>query len=241
VDWKRIGERRHFEWFCQAAELPLIPGCIEQPEPPAPDIIAEFAGLGRIAFELVRLNDPDHLTRLRLLHQMPGFLDGQLAALQVERRQALTAKFRDAYITIDFQGAASLAQRRQAMPFVWDMLDAVPDDFRGAVDLYGKNPPAELSMIWVSRIKTDGRPYFRSQSIGYVLPLRPEEITGKLRKSYATDHPLELLAYVENGEMAHLNAEREIREVVNRWLPGSQFRRVWVFEGLLRNVSLSLP
>jgi hypothetical protein len=81
---KRAHERWTFEAFCAAANLPLVPGSIEQPEPPAPDLVAEFAGAGRIAFELVRLNDPDQLIRLRLMHRMPGFLDRQFAALPAD-------------------------------------------------------------------------------------------------------------------------------------------------------------
>jgi hypothetical protein len=120
-----------------------------------------------------------------------------------------------------------LTQRRRALPLVWDALEALPEGHRGKVDLYGRIPSAELAMIWVSRIKTDGRPYFRS-TFGYVLPLRVNEIAGKLHKRYDCKEPLELLAYIENREMAHLNAEREITEIVNCWLPKSQFRRVWI-------------
>jgi hypothetical protein len=112
ADAKRAHGRATFEAFCAAAELPLVPDTIEHPEPPAPDLIAKLQGVGRVAFELVRLNDPDHLTRMRLMHQMPGFLDEQFASPPAERHKALTAKYADAYITIDFQGAATLAQRR---------------------------------------------------------------------------------------------------------------------------------
>jgi hypothetical protein len=241
VDWKRLGERRHFEMFCTAAELPLVPGSIEQPEPPAPDLVAEFQGMGRVAFELVRLNDPDHLTRFRLMQQMPGFLERQFAALPVERHQALTAKYIDAHIIVDFHGAATLAQRRRVLPYVWEVMEGLPDGYQGKVDLYGREPPAELSMIWINRIITGGRPWFRSQTAGFVLPLRVEEIERKLQKRYDTEAPLELLAYVENGEVAHQSDVDQITEIVARLLPTSQFRRVWVYEGLLRRIGMRLP
>jgi hypothetical protein len=240
VNWKRESERAHFEMFCEAARLPLIPESIEQPDPPAPDLVAELEGSGRVAFELVRLNDPDHLTRFRLMQQMPGFLERQFAALPAERRLALTARYIDAEIIIDFQGAATLAQRRRVLPYVWVVLEGLPDGHQGKVDLYGREPPAELALMWINRIRTDGRARFRSQTTGFVLPLRVEEIERKLRKRYETDHPLELLAYVENGEMAHLADAARITEVVERLLPKSQFRRVWVYEGLLRQVGLCL-
>jgi hypothetical protein len=226
--------------FCTAAELPLVPSSIEQPEPPAPDLIAELQGIGRVAFELVRLNNPDHLTRFRLMQLMPAFLARQFAALPTDRHQSLTAKYIDGHIIVDFHGAASLAQRRRALPYVWDVLDGLPDGYQGKVDLYGREPPAELAMIWINRVKTAGGPRFRSQTVGYVLPLRVEEIERKLQKRYDTQAPLELLAYVENGEIAHLNDAARITEVVERLLPTSQFRRVWVFEGLLRQVGLCL-
>jgi hypothetical protein len=241
VDSKRIGERRHFEWFCEAAGLPLIPGSIEQPDSPAPDVIADFQGLGRIAFELVRLNDPDHLTRFRLMQQMPDFLDRQFAALPAGRHQALTARYIDAHIIVDFHGAATLAQRRGVLPYVWDILEGLPAGHEGKVDLYGREPPAELAMIWINRIKTGGRPRFRSQTMGYVLPLRVEEIERKLLKRYSTEAPLELLAYVENGEVAYQSDVDQITEIVGRCLPESQFQRVWVYEGLLRRIGMRLP
>src|ERR1035441_6754534 len=223
IDWKRVGERRHFEWFCEAAELPLISDSIEQPEPPAPDIVAEFAGLGRVAFELVRLNNPDHLRSSRFTQQMPAFLERHFDALPAERHQALSSKYSDAHIIVDFHGAATLPQRRRVLPYVWQVLEGLPDGHQGAVDLYGREPPADLRLLYINRIETGGRPRFRSQNMGFVLQLRVEEIEQKLRKRYDTGAPLELLAYVENGEVAHLADVARIREAVERGLPGSQF------------------
>jgi hypothetical protein len=64
IDFKREHELRTFQQFCDAAALRIVPDTVRQPDPPAPDLIAELEGNGRVAFELVRLNDPDQLTRL---------------------------------------------------------------------------------------------------------------------------------------------------------------------------------
>ena len=77
--------------------------------------------------------------------------------------------------------------------------------------------------------------------MGFVLPLRVEEIERELQKRYNTEAPLELLAYVENGEVAHQDDAERIAEIAKRRLPGSQFRCVWVYEGLLRRVGMRLP
>ncbi len=78
-DFKRDHELRTFQQFCDAAGFKIIPDTVSQPNPPAPDLIAELEGEGRVAFELVRLNDPDQLTRLSLMHQTPQFLQAEFA------------------------------------------------------------------------------------------------------------------------------------------------------------------
>jgi hypothetical protein len=135
-DWKRLHEAAIFEQFCTAEALTPIAGSIEQPEPPAPDLIADFGTVGRIAFELVRLNDSEQLTRMALMSRTPAFLDGAFASLPDDIRTRLTAKYVDGVITIEFKGAVDFAQRRTVLPFVWAALDALPDGFRGKVD-YG--------------------------------------------------------------------------------------------------------
>ena len=71
-----------------------------------------------------------------------------------------------------------------------------------------------------------------------MLPLVADRIGAKLQKRYQCAAPLDLLAYVHWGELAHMNATDEIVTVVNRYLPGSQFRQVWLYEELLRRVAL---
>lgn len=85
IDWKRDHELRTFDHFCAAAGLQIVPGSIRQPDPPAPDLIADIEGDESVAFELVRLNNDDQLTRLNLMHQTPRFLASEFAALFPKR------------------------------------------------------------------------------------------------------------------------------------------------------------
>ena len=66
-----------------------------------------------------------------------------------------------------------------------------------------------------------------------MLPLAADRIGAKLQKRYQYTEPLDLLAYVHWGELAHANAADEIAAVVTRHLFGSQFRQVWVYDGFL--------
>jgi hypothetical protein len=235
---KRDHELRTFEEFCAAARLTIVPGTIVQPDPPAPDLSAEFELLGRTAFELVRLNHPDQLTRLSLMHLTPQFLANAFTALPVEMHARLSSMYADGIITVHFRGAVNFGERRRALPFVWDTLASQPAGFVGKVDLWQLSAPEAIELIWVNRGKTFGTPYFKTQTAGYVLPLAVDRVGEKLQKHYQCAEPLELLAYVHWGELAHANAADEIAAVVERHLPGSQFRRVWVYEGLIHRVAL---
>jgi hypothetical protein len=239
IDWKREHELRTFEQFCAAAGLTIVPGTVGQPVAPAPDIIAEIEGAGRVAFELVRLNDSDQLTRVNLMQQTPQLLAAAFEVLPPDMHARLCSMYADGIIKVQFRGAVDPGQRKKALPFIWKTLAERPAGFSGKVDLWELGAPEAIELIWVTRGKTvGGIPNFESQTAGYVLPLAAGRIGEKLQKRYECAEPLELLAYVHWGELAHANAADEIASVVNRHLSGSQFRQVWVYEGLLRRVAL---
>jgi hypothetical protein len=124
--------------------------------------------------------------------------------------------YADGIITIQFRGAVDLGQRRRALPFVWATLASLPVGHIGTVDLWGRDAPQAVELIWVNRGKTPGGiPYFKTQTAGYVFPLAADRIGEKLQKRYQCTEPLDLLAYVHWGELAHINAADEIAAVVN--------------------------
>jgi hypothetical protein len=100
ADRKVIDERSIFERFCAAASLEVTPGSVVQPEPPAPDLQAEIVGAGTVAFELVRLNDDDHLMRFSFMQQTLLLLHKEFAALDAATHAALSAKYADGLIAV---------------------------------------------------------------------------------------------------------------------------------------------
>ncbi len=64
-------ERAIFERFAQDARLVVRAQSITQPNPP--DILCEVEGLGRVAFELVQLDDAEELQRMGYLHRAREF------------------------------------------------------------------------------------------------------------------------------------------------------------------------
>jgi hypothetical protein len=231
---KHRRERAVFEQFAASAGLIVVPGSLQQLRPPAPDIIVELSTLGRVAFELVRINNPEQLAVNSLRQQSRILLNAEFAKLDPQRRGRLSSLYVDGIITFFFRGTCSLAERRTALPFVWDELKILPPGYKGKLDLYGKSPPAALELVYISRAKTFGHLEFQCFSCGFVPLPCLDEIAGKLAKSYDCAEPLELIAYLEFGELAHARSEGDLKELVTCILPSSRFRRVWVFEQLLR-------
>lgn len=79
---------------------------------PDADLIVELQGSGRVACELLRLNDPDHLARFRLMQQMPGFLDRAFAALHGRWLWRLDCSAHERQLG----GGAERLERRAPMP-----------------------------------------------------------------------------------------------------------------------------
>jgi hypothetical protein len=55
-----------------------------------------------------------------------------------------------------------------------------------------------------------------------------ESLAGKFANLYKWSEALELLAYVEPGELAHQGAEEMLPKRVGDLLAGSEFTRVWI-------------
>jgi hypothetical protein len=76
---KSAEERGIFERFAEAAKLEIVPGSIEQLDPP--DIVCNIIGLGRVGFELTAVDDAKELTRMALNARTSTLWTRELASL----------------------------------------------------------------------------------------------------------------------------------------------------------------
>jgi hypothetical protein len=235
-DHKRAGERAAFERFAAAAEIRVLPGSLTQPDPPAPDITAEVEGVGRIAFELVRLDADDEFLSRRMFLEARDLLQSEFQQLPDRKRIGIEAKFSSSGIAVEFRRFADTAARRRALTKVWPLIEGLPASHDGEVDMWGR-AISDIESLWVIPEPERTSLYFRSFIVGSPMPVHTERLTVKLQRRYACAEPLELLAYNEVEELAHLADEQRIRDAVESQIAGSQFRRVWVFDGFLNRVA----
>ena len=237
---KRGHERFVFCRFCAAAGLVVMDGSIEQPNDDPPDLRAEVEGQGRTAFELVRLNDFDDLKTKSRVGPGDRLLRTSFAALEDSRRSALTAKFADCGINLCFDGLSPDADRKEALAYLWNRLEELPADHNGQVHLARPATPSALLFLYVTRAHCDDGPHLHAFGMGGEYPLDLNQLRTKLATRYDRSERLELLAYVDSGEIAFMGAIERIEELVAELLPQSSFHTVWIYEGLLDRVSFAL-
>lgn len=238
---QKLGHERFiFNRFCAAAGLDVIEGSVEQPKNDPPDLRASIRVYGPTAFELVRLNDPDDLqTKSR---QLPGgrLFWSSFAALEEPRRAALTAKFADCALTLAFNGTSNDQARRKALAFLWGLLEALPAEHNGQVRHERFKAPAAIVGLYVTHTFGRDGPHLQCISFGYEYQLDLEQLRKKLATPYSRAERLELLAYIDRGEIAFLGATERIEELVSELLPNSSFHTVWIYEGLLDRVAFAV-
>jgi hypothetical protein len=61
------------------------------------------------------------------------------------------------------------------------------------------------------------------------------KLEEKLGKTYQSDAPIELLAYA--AEISRMSDDARIPEILDQMMPDSVYRRVWIFEQLLRKAT----
>jgi hypothetical protein len=230
ADRKRGAERAVFERFAATAEIRLVPGSVAQPDPPAPDISADIEGAGRIAFELVRLDADDEFLSRRMFLEARELLESEFQKLPERQRAAIGAKFSSSGIAVEFHRFADTAARRRALA------EDLPASHDGEVDMCGR-AIQDVESLWVIPEPERTSLYFRSFIVGSPMPVHADRLSEKLQRRYVCTEPLELLAYNEVEQLAHLADEQRIRDAVESQIAGSQFRRVWVFDGFLNRIA----
>jgi hypothetical protein len=240
---KQAIERRTFEALAPLIGWEIVPGSVQQPAPPQPDILCEVVERGPVAVELVSLDDED--TRLRLSNM---FNTRDAWALALSRwpedvQHRLRADLLNAYISLNFSEDLGTRDRAEVLRAVQQVLSAAPN-FAGAIAAESIGTPPGFHGAKVGRFDhiKDG-PKFSAPSAGYWKPPQANKIAEKLSdKTYTPAAPLELFAYSPHDEPdGAVGSLEEIHAVVAKHLSGSQFRCVHVFHlGFLKHIC-SMP
>lgn len=227
---KEEEERRTFEFLISLTGMVVAPGSIQQNPPPSPDIECQIEGLGPLAFELVALDAAYTRTRLNQMRATRETWDRALKSWPETEQKLLLADCTNMSVSLSIDERAGSNARTQIMKEIQERLLAKGAGFRG--ELFDQDDyPELLEGARVFRDEITEGPRIYAPSAGAWLAPQVDKIREKLaEKNYQTERPLELITYATHDEAdGHVESLPMIEDCVQQHLPGSRFRRVWVF------------
>lgn len=222
-------ERAVFLEFVPASGLTIDPESVKSRNPPAPDIVCEISGRGRVGFELTELIDQDFMARLSLLGKTKRHLsETWKSKLSDEDSSEFQRKYSNALLHFVYEDGATLRDREGATIIALQALLALADGIEGAIP----GPPELSPVIREVRISrgTFSGPILDVDSFGWLGDPTSEACRKKLSKHYECDYPIELLAYVEFDLLPPEGAWQGAIEELSESFTKSQFEKVWVFD-----------
>lgn len=236
---KQAIECRIFKALAPLIGWEIVPGSVQQPAPPQPDILCEVVGRGVVAVELVSLDAEDTRVRMANMFNTRDAWGFALSRWPGELQQRLRADLLNAYISLNFLEDLGTRDRARVLHVIQEVLLATPG-FSGEITAESIGTPRGFHGARVGRFDhiKDG-PKFSAPSVGFWKAPQVHKIAEKLSdKTYTPAAPMELFAYSPHDEPdGAVGSLEEIQAVIAEHLPGSQFQCVHVFHlGFLTHI-----
>ncbi len=228
-----------FRRFVSITALAIDPDSIRNRVPPAPDILCRHNTDGLVAFELVQLIDHGFASRCGNQSDIQDVLGSHYEQLEDERKAAFDQRYGNAMLYFRFKCKTTGAKVRGNIAAMFSELSDLPDAFEGIVATFkAKRVEEFLKSVSISRGAFNG-PEFVVENIGGIGNSTIPAIKKKLTKTYTTEHPIELLGYLDDAAMLPLQLLIGRTEEFLNGLPDlGPFRRIWVVD--LRNERLAI-
>ena len=218
-----------FRQFLSAIGITELAGALEKRQPPEPDLLLRHPDGSKVAYELVELLDETHARMIGLLLGTKTALRAHFENLPPDRRALFEGKFGDALLYFHFSQLTTLNQRRSVFASAFDKLLALPTGVTGEVLENDSEIGQTLRSVSVSRGIVG--PIFDPEAFGWIGDPTVPNIKQKFRKSYVSNYPIELVAYVDGNPMfpddVWLGNLKEFVESQPKPFP---FRQLWIFD-----------
>jgi hypothetical protein len=219
-------ERRTFERFLSARGIDASSANIQQPDPPAPDILWRQPSGERTAVELLEVRDRGAAQRLDRKLTAEDECWKTFRELSSDQQH----RFNGRAIQFFFNEGTSAAQAARSSRDAIHHLLQQTELPRGSVSFDGILPKC-IQQIDVRTTQLDG-PMFDVASFGSFGDGIVASVEAKLTKKYTSVYSIELLVWYEKHGSATFEIHR--REWLSALLSGrggcQPFRRIWVFD-----------
>ena len=236
---KELRQKAHelalFKRFCNIKPFAIVEGTLTQPPPPAPDIRVEILGDGLIGFELVCIDEPAYLRGLNLMPESARLLTDFYERQSTDERAAFDERYRDAMLHLHFVDTAGQRGVRRTLRPVFNALMHLPAGLKGPALEDQQTRVDGVQHVYISRGESFSGPEFTTPTSGMLTGLNIGALEAKLDKAYESDRPVDLLAYAM--EVSRQADDDAIKALLDERMPGSSYRRVWVYEHMLNKAT----
>jgi hypothetical protein len=224
-----------FNRFVEASGIQVIPDSIKKLEPLNPDIFCELIDGTTLAVEITEITD----------RGLSKGTSDQLA-LQKYLKDYYTKypipALADAYIVVEFADDLTLQQRRQAVKPLFQLLQTLPSNYSGEIDVKQSMVSNIVTRLHIDRFDLV-KPEFDVSLGTSIADMTMSTLMNKLRnKHYETDAKrLELLAYYGIYPSNFDTGFEPNIEGVKSHIRASQFNKVWIFDLRSEQVQWKYP
>lgn len=231
-------ELNAFSVFLDASGEPIDQSSVQSKGPPAPDIECRYSNGQPVAYELVELLDRDFKRTCKLQQSKARAFDEHLRRISAIDRRRFSAAFHNADICVDFHDGCPLNKIKALVPSVFKELLLLPSGFEGQLYAFtNMDLTKSVQSISIMRGGFSG-PLFNAQAIGSVGDPCIETVQNKMKKTYDTSLPIELIAYIDTNPMFPEDVWKpRLDQYVSGLLSLAPFRKLWVVD--LRRVAIA--
>lgn len=227
-----------FHRYCELRRITAID--IEERQPPEPDVLASVEG-SWVAYELTEAVEPEYARKLSDMSKTAPLIRAKYGELPKERRDRIEAPHGGKVIDICFHTDVTLRDRERLLTDVFSFIADVPAA-RGSDELeWIETPFEQLDHIGMKQIRWDGIHWEPGAPAGWIDPQSALQarLNDKMgNKQYETEHPIELIVYLDREVSPPENTgwEDDLASLAEGQLKASPFRAAWLMNCWTKSV-----
>jgi hypothetical protein len=235
-------ELRVFSIFVACCGEPIDPCSVTKENPPSPDISCKYTNGDVVSFELVEFLEQGFARTYGFQSRVVSALNEHFRKMDARDRATFLTLYGDADIQVNFQDDCSSGRALQAIPQIFRELLLKPAGFEDLIDTFS-DPGLLRAVLSISVQRANIRgPIFDSPSGGFLDDPCVDAIAQKLRKSYTTTAPIELIAYIDRNPMFPEDVWKPQLTSFLGGLPSiAPFRRIWVLDLNTQKIEMKWP
>jgi hypothetical protein len=232
-------EIKIFKQFVEISRLPIIDDSIRKMPEPLPDIECQDSSGNKLAFELVELLDENFAVMFDWTVVGKFLIYSLYDGLPPDLKDALDKLYAHADIYFTFKEGVTKNKVRQQMTEVFRELLNLPSDLTEVRTFSNKKVASLIKEIMILRSSVNG-PMFSINAVARMGDPTPGALFQKFTKTYQTNYPIELVAYIDGNPMVESVWRPSTEEFFEDNKQFGTFQKIWIIDLNKRSIEFEV-